>query len=188
MRYALVLNGVITAEREYADAPECKVIDGKPVLRPIRIEDAEYNPDTQRYIVERTIHNYEVVDKWVIIPLTADEVKLKLCTALAAYRYERQIAGIVVGGVRVSTEPEVLNLLTGARIKAKESADYKLDWTNVTETVQLTAAQIIGLADAAAAYVQKCFTAQASVIEMIGTFSSIAAALSAFDAKMSEGA
>lgn len=76
---------------------------------------------------------------------------------LAVKRYDVEVSGITVGGVRVNTDRETQSILTGARILAKEDAGYSVNWKTSSGWAALNAATIIAVADAVAAHVQGAF-------------------------------
>lgn len=86
-----------------------------------------------------------------------------LARFLPAYRYEKEVGGITVGGTEIQTDRVSRGNLTAAYIKAKEDANYSLKWKTENGFVDLTAAQIISIADAVEAHVQACFVAEANI-------------------------
>jgi hypothetical protein len=87
---------------------------------------------------------------------------------LAKYRYEKEVAGIVFGGVMVSTaRGEDRQNYFAARTLAKENEEYEVDFKTPSGFIKLNASQIIALADAVAAHVQKCFSAEALILQNI---------------------
>ncbi|NIQ11956.1 MAG: DUF4376 domain-containing protein, partial [Gammaproteobacteria bacterium] len=84
---------------------------------------------------------------------------------LASYRYEREIEGITTNGAEIRTDRETQAVLLGARTKAKEDSNYTTMWKAVNGFVELTAPEIIAVADAVHDHVQKCFNAE-SVVDL----------------------
>lgn len=97
----------------------------------------------------------------------------------AAYRYERENGGVLVGVVQIKTDQFTRTNLLGARIRAMEDPAYAVNWKTSGGFVALTAAQIIAIADAVAAHVQRCFDAEAAITG--GTFNTVDEMRAAFD-------
>ena len=183
--YALVIDNVVTEERNYDTPPETKIRDGKPMLRPIQVVTAEYNPATHYHTVSRKVQNNKVVDTWVVQERPRSEVNDRLYEALAAHRYTVETGGITLSGVPIKTDRDTQGTLTAARTLAKEDANYAVEWKVASgQFVTLSAATIIAIANAVAAHVQKCFRAESSASDDVADYSSVAEALAAFDAAM----
>lgn len=103
---------------------------------------------------------------------------------LSAYRYQKENGGITVSATPVQTDRNSRPDLIGARINAKEDADYTVNWKTPTGFVELNATQIIAIADAVSAHVQKCFAAEAAIKAAVedGTHDTKAKVEAAFDA------
>jgi hypothetical protein len=185
-RYALVIDGVVTEERNYDSPPQSKVRDGKALLRPIQEVTAEYNPDTQAYTISREVRNNKVVDTWIVQDLPRDQVDAKLLAALAARRFAVETGGVTIGPVTIQTDRETRANLIAARIKAKEDPTYSVKWKTPLGFVPLDATTIIIAADTAAAHVQKCFESEAAVAQGVSGYGSTAEILAAFDQLMAE--
>lgn len=82
---------------------------------------------------------------------------------LAAYRYQRETEGLTVNSVAIRTDRATQAMLLGARIKAKEDAQYSILWKAENGFIPLTAPEVITIADAVHDHVQTCFQAEAAV-------------------------
>lgn len=95
------------------------------------------------------------------------EVKADLVAAATAERWNRETGGISIGGVQVGTNLDDQNRLSGVlsaiQLGGLESVDFKAQ----SGWVQLTAAELQGIALAISAHVQACFTAERAHHEAI---------------------
>lgn len=78
---------------------------------------------------------------------------------------------INIGGVKVTPDNITQQRIMAARIIAKENADYTVNWKTNDGFIELSAAQIIGIADSIRNHVQKCFDAENVVLN--GSYSTI---------------
>lgn len=125
--------------------------------------------------------NADSVTRTHALKSLAECISIKL-DELANYRYEREVGGIDVGGVAVKTDRETQSILTGARILAKEDAQYTIPSWKVTKGVftSLDATTIITIADAVAAHVQDSFSRAETVSDIIIALT-MPAAVAAYD-------
>ena len=113
-----------------------------------------------------------------LVPMTETEVeahlnpKIPFATAkenkyaeIAAARYNAEIAGI--NGIR--TDRESQGLITGAALKAIQDSTYTCKWKGIDGFVELTAPQIIAVADSVRAHVQGCFDHEAELLPLIAS-------------------
>ncbi|QPI08258.1 DUF4376 domain-containing protein [Stutzerimonas stutzeri] len=137
------------AELEYG--PQPSVAPGEQ-LRP-----GEIREDGGRY-----------VQGWVVVPASEPEYP----AIIASRRYDAEIAGIELMGMRIDTGRDSQALITGATVQAMLDPSYALRWKTPDGFVDLTAEQIIGVATAARAHVQACFNREAELLEALeaGTF------------------
>ena len=82
---------------------------------------------------------------------------------IAQARYNAEIAGI--NGIR--TDRESQGLITGAALKAMQDNTYTCKWKGIDGFVELTAPQIIAVADAVRQHVQGCFDREAELLPLI---------------------
>lgn len=101
-------------------------------------------------------------------PLTFEQEKAKKLADLAAWRYTREVGGIVIGGARIKTDRESQATITGAFISLSQGLATSIDWkADGGVWVQLTLEQITPIAQAVVAHVQACFTAERMLAQMI---------------------
>jgi hypothetical protein len=99
---------------------------------------------------------------------------------LAAIRYAKEVGGIVVGGIAVTTDRETQAKLIAARILAKENASYTVNWKTAAGFVSLNATVIVAVADGVGAHIQACFDREATLSAAIDAAAN-QAALDAID-------
>jgi len=58
-------------------------------------------------------------------------------------------------------------LVTGAALKAMQDSEYSCRWKGVGGFIELTAPQILAIADAVRAHVQGCFDREAELVALI---------------------
>jgi hypothetical protein len=86
---------------------------------------------------------------------------------IAARRWQAEVAGIDVGGMRIDTGRDSQALITGAAVSAMLDPDYSVRWRTAAGFVDLNAEQIIGLASTVRAHVQACFDREAELLEAL---------------------
>jgi hypothetical protein len=86
---------------------------------------------------------------------------------IAARRYTAEMAGTVVQGMAIATDDRSQGLITGAALAAMLDANYTIKWKTAEGFVELTGAQIIGVASAVRAYVQACFDREADLLAAV---------------------
>lgn len=107
---------------------------------------------------------------WTKVITQADKFQLakELKRAeIAAARYEQEIAGVVLNGVTVRTDRESQALITGAALKAMQDPDYSCKWKAQNGFIELSAAEIIAIADAVRAHVQAAFDREADLAPLV---------------------
>lgn len=87
--------------------------------------------------------------------------------AVAAERYKRETAGIVVGGMPVDTDDRSKLLINGAALEAMIDPAYVMNWKTPNGFIQLEAEQVIAVARAVRAHVQACFDREAALLSAI---------------------
>ncbi len=108
----------------------------------------------------------------VVISDAPDEIVLQDArdskkAEIAAARFEAETAGIDVNGFTVRTDRESQALITGAVLKAMQDNAYTCKWKGIDGFVELTAPQIIAVADAVRTHVQSCFDREAELLPLI---------------------
>jgi hypothetical protein len=86
---------------------------------------------------------------------------------IAARRYTAEMAGTTVQGMAIATDDRSQGLITGAALAAMLDAEYTIKWKTAEGFVELTGAQIIGVASAVRAYVQACFDREADLLAAV---------------------
>jgi len=95
-----------------------------------------------------------------------------LVQQIANRRWQAEVAGIDVGGMHIDTGRDSQALITGATVQAMLDPSYALRWKTPDGFVDLTAEQIIAVANAARGHVQACFNREAELLDALdaGTF------------------
>ena len=104
----------------------------------------------------------------VVISDAPDEIVLQDArdskkAEIAAARWEAETAGI--DGIKTDRESQAL--ITGAALKAMQDSEYSCRWKTESGFVELTAPQILAIADAVRAHVQSCFDHEAELVALI---------------------
>ena len=104
----------------------------------------------------------------VVISDAPDEIVLQDArdskkAEIAAARWEAETAGI--DGIKTDRESQAL--ITGAALKAMQDSTYSCRWKTESGFVELTAPQILAIADAVRAHVQGCFDREAELVALI---------------------
>ncbi|MGE8501699.1 MAG: DUF4376 domain-containing protein [Pseudomonas sp.] len=86
---------------------------------------------------------------------------------IAARRYEAEVGGITLNGVHIDTDDRSKLLINGAALEATFDPAYTMQWKTAGGFVELTGAQVIGVARAVRAHVQACFDREAELHEAL---------------------
>ena len=86
---------------------------------------------------------------------------------IAARRYDAEVAGTVVGGMPIATDDRSKLLINGAALRANRSSDYVLRWKTSDGFVDLSAAQVLAVADAVSEHVQACFDREDALLAAV---------------------
>ena len=84
--------------------------------------------------------------------------------SIAARRYEAEVGGITLNGMHIDTDDRSKLLINGAAVEAMLDADYVMQWKTSEGFIELTSAQVIGIARAVRAHVQACFDREAELL------------------------
>ena len=76
---------------------------------------------------------------------------------IAARRWLAETSGTTFAGMPIDTDDRSKLLINGAALRADRSADYVLRWKTSEGFVDLTAIQVLAVADAVSEHVQLCF-------------------------------
>lgn len=82
---------------------------------------------------------------------------------IAARRYEAEVSGITLGGIPVATDDRSKLLINGAALRATRETGYTLRWKTGDGFIDLSAEQVLAMADAVADHVQACFDREAEL-------------------------
>jgi len=104
----------------------------------------------------------------VVISDAPDEIVLQDArerkrAEIAAARWAEETAGID----SIKTDRESQALITGAALKAMQDSTYSCRWKTESGFVELTAPQILAIADAVRAHVQACFDREAELLALV---------------------
>lgn len=87
---------------------------------------------------------------------------------IAKERYTHEIAGVVIIGVSVLTDRDTQSKLTAAAVRAQRDSSYSVDWKDAGgKFVNLSAKEIIVLADGVNDYVQACYSREAALLSKL---------------------
>lgn len=108
-------------------------------------------------------------------PRTLEVAHTERLAALAALRFQKETAGILINGAKVKTDRESQGALTGAYTSLKNGLLTGIDWKAEGGVwVSLTLAQVEPLAQAVAAHVQACFSTEKAHAQAIEALSTVA--------------
>lgn len=94
----------------------------------------------------------------------------------AAKRWEKEVGGIEINGLTVSTDDRSKTMISGARVAAQNDPDFTTQWKSSNGSfVTINAAAVIAISDAMLRHVSDCFAIEAQVLAEIeaGTISSL---------------
>jgi hypothetical protein len=114
---------------------------------------------------------------WVVLDGPPSPAAPDWPALIATRRYAAEMAGTKVQGLAIATDDRSQGLITGAALAAMLDADYTIKWKTAEGFVELTGAQIIGVASAVRAYVQACFDREADLLTAVADGSMTAAML-----------
>lgn len=87
--------------------------------------------------------------------------------SIAEERFQREGSGIVVDGVAIDTSRDSQSLIAGMAVSAMLDPAYHCSYKGVAGFVELTSAQIIGIAKAVRLHVQACFDREKALTETV---------------------
>lgn len=96
-------------------------------------------------------------------PMTLADCQAAKKAEIANARWHAETSG--VNGIRTDRESQAM--ITGAALKALQDAEYVCSWKTDAGFVELTAAQILAIADAVRAHVQACFDHERALLALI---------------------
>lgn len=93
------------------------------------------------------------------------EKKAKLLSEkIAARRYAAETSGIAINGLQINTDDRSKLLINGAAMEATIDPAYVMQWKTLNGFIELSGAQVIGIARAVRAHVQACFDREAELL------------------------
>lgn len=125
---------------------------------------AKWCNETQKATIEDKGDCYEVV---ALPEPTFDELKAQKKVEIAAARYTAETGGCTVNGVLIDTERDSQALITGAALAAVIDNGYSLNWKTGSGFIHLTAPEILAIAQAVRAHVQKCFDREGELVSVV---------------------
>lgn len=151
------------------------IIEEQSILGLVLIE--EQNHFDGNFLIFGTVEEYEQNIGPLLIPVTPKEEKL---AALAAYRYAKETAGIMVNGATIKTDRESQALIAGAKLYSDLNEAVLIDWKAENGWVQINRTAIMEISQAVAAHVQACFSQERVHAEAISALTT-AAEIAAYD-------
>ena len=99
--------------------------------------------------------------------LTFSQQKDVTRAEIAHARWAAETGGITLQGMTIRTDRESQGLITGAALKAIQDAEYSCSWKTDGGFVQLSAPQILAIADAVREHVQAQFDHELALLAII---------------------
>ncbi|WP_050508112.1 DUF4376 domain-containing protein [Pseudomonas syringae] len=92
---------------------------------------------------------------------------------IADRRYIAETSGTTIEGMGIDTGRDSQGLITGAAVQAIIDPNYSLRWKTSAGFIELSGSQILGVASAVRAHVQRCFNRESELLEAVavGTIS-----------------
>lgn len=84
--------------------------------------------------------------------------------AIAQRRWEAEVAGIIINGVRINTDDRSKLLINGAALEATIDPSYTMQWKTPDGFVPLSATQVIEIARSVRAHVESCFRRESELL------------------------
>lgn len=100
-------------------------------------------------------------------------LKQQKLTDLAAYRYEKETAGIILNGSTIKTDLESQAKINGALSLVTLNTSTIINWKSANGWIQLDAVTVTAIAFSVGTYVQSCFTAERLHSEAINNLTSV---------------
>lgn len=172
MIYALIKDGAI--ERINITLPTTIGSTSIPVgatdleqfgLVPIVGREPAHDSATQRVSGPTYSFTGSMVERvYVVEDIPAEEIRARAADQIAARRWQAEVGGITVNGIPMATDRDSQALITGAALAAMRDQAYVCRWKTAGGFVELSAAQLIVVADTVRAHVQACFDREAALL------------------------
>lgn len=117
--------------------------------------DAQEKLLTEDYVIDGMI-----TDSLVYQPQSLEEWQEVLKAQVAAYRYDREIAGINLNGIEILTDRQSQSKVAEAYILLKHGLIASIDWKSASGWIMLDLAFMEGIATIVGMYIQQCFSAE----------------------------
>ena len=95
--------------------------------------------------------------------IPVEELRAEKKAELAEARWTQEVSGI--DGIRTDRESQAM--VTGAALAAMQDDTYSCRWKTEAGFVEMTAPQILAVADAVRAHVQACFDREAELLALV---------------------
>lgn len=126
--------------------------------------------NAHEFVESETANIGDDYDGTDIAPPVAEETAETKAAILAAHRYEKEVGGLDYNGVRVSTAREERANYIAVNINARRDPQYEVEYKTPAGFISLGSEGIIGMTDAVAEHVQKCFRAEKAVLDDIDNY------------------
>jgi hypothetical protein len=113
--------------------------------------------------------------------LTVEQARAAKLVALAAERWEREVAGIVIGGLTIKTDRESQAALTSAYVSLKYGLIPSTPWKGEDGWAVVTLPQLEPIAEAVALHVSSCFANEKTHADAIAALPDDAGLIDAYD-------
>ena len=136
-----------------------------------------FTPDTLAFIVPDTeqINEGEPLSQ---TPVILEALKHATKVRIAQSRWQAETGGCTLQGMVIHTDRESQAMLTGAALKSMHDPSYTCAWKTDDGFIELSAQEILGIADVVRQHVQNCFDREQELIVAVDaaqTFSEIQA-------------
>ncbi len=104
---------------------------------------------------------------------TIEETRSGKLNALAAYRFQRETAGITLNGAVIRTDRESQAMIAGAKNYSDLTPGILIDWKSEGGWIQIDRQALLAVGQAVGAYVQACFSQERVHAEAIAGLSTL---------------
>lgn len=114
----------------------------------------------------------EALDQAYALYSHDDVVRARHLSDIAAVRYERETAGVMLNGFRIDTSRDSQGLILGAAVQVILDPQYSLNWKTPEGWLQFSGPQITAIATCVRKHVQACFDRERALADAVmdGTF------------------
>lgn len=115
-----------------------------------------------------------LVQAWEVTPRTLEAVRATLMARLADHRWRKETGGVQLqGGQTIKTTREAQAQISSTYSALQSGLVQAADWKAEGGWVAVTLAEFEPIAQAVATHVQRCFTAEKAVAEMLVTAATV---------------